>query len=537
MIKKQDLLKKKLSICVALAAFSLAGCEVDYSSGEESEFVEQSDSNDDSKTGNTDPSNGNNAPTVFSQTLSLDTGTSTNISLTGNDRDNDLLTYSILTQPRHGELIGELPNIVYRSSNEFTGEDSFTFKANDGTVNSDVGVITLRVNPVADNQSVKVFLMAGQSNMEGHNAKVERLEELVCYADSNFDLDGKQCGSYDIDQETIQSLFTNQDAPLKNYQNPYSGDQNDAVSTKLGDFLCKVGQLNDLSCSDEFDLTDRIFATVSGYYYNGSKYAYGNDAYKQMSASMGVAQAATDGILNSNGLKPREDVNVIQYQGSLRNGSLSFATRKGALIPDFGVKSNMYGPEYTFGHYMGNHLSNDILLLKVVQGGTSLRVDWKTPCSTQNVGNQLTAEELQQPSLYDALIDNATNILNPETAAELFPEYEGKTLEIAGFVWFQGWNDGLNDLNRDNYETNMKCLVEDIRKDLNMPELPIVISQSHVGDLTNGVQVGQKNVAEQTQNTNLSITDDLSGYYHFDAAAHITIGQRMAEAMKPMISQ
>ena len=55
----------------------------------------------------------------------------------------------------------------------------------------------------------------------------------------------------------------------------------------------------------------------------------------------------------------------------------------------------------------------------------------------------------------------------------MFPALKGKKLEIAGFVWFQGWNDQYGA--QDEYESNMKHFIQDVRKDLNTPKLPFVI--------------------------------------------------------------
>ena len=57
--------------------------------------------------------------------------------------------------------------------------------------------------------------------------------------------------------------------------------------------------------------------------------------------------------------------------------------------------------------------------------------------------------------------------------ATLFPALKGKKLELAGFVWFQGWNDQYGA--QDEYESNMKHFINDVRKDLKSPKLPFVI--------------------------------------------------------------
>jgi hypothetical protein len=369
--------------------------------------------------------------------------------------------------------------------------------------------------------------MAGQSNMEGNNTTLPRLEELICHADSNFTLKDLTCGSTDIESSLLTKLFLDTEKPLNDYYYAQSAYPDHPVVVKLGSFLCAAGKLSlpGENCGTlSFDLTDRLFATVSGYYYhNGNqRYQWGHDAFKQMSAAMGVSAIQADGYVTTELLAERSDVTVLQFQGRLAaDGTLSFTERSGLLCTNFGASADRYGPELMFGHYMGDLLDDDVLLLKVVQGGTDLRVDWKTPCSSANVGNNFTAEELGQDSLYDALIAKAEEIRDSDKLAQYFPHYAGKTAQIAGFVWFQGWNDGLNSLNQNNYETNLRCLLNDLRSDLGESNLPVVIAQSHVGEPDNPVQMAQEQVAAAFDNTELAVTDDLSGYYHFDNAAHL----------------
>jgi hypothetical protein len=67
----------------------------------------------------------------------------------------------------------------------------------------------------------------------------------------------------------------------------------------------------------------------------------------------------------------------------------------------------------------------------------------------------------------------------------VYPEYDEKAgYEIAGFMWFQGWNDMINEglyPNRDEprgyeqYSWLMEHFIRDVRKDLNVPNMPFVI--------------------------------------------------------------
>ena len=51
---------------------------------------------------------------------------------------------------------------------------------------------------------------------------------------------------------------------------------------------------------------------------------------------------------------------------------------------------------------------------------------------------------------------------------------------MAGFVWFQGWNDMINAEYTAEYTTNLTHFIRDVRKDLKAPKLPFVIGQMGV---------------------------------------------------------
>ena len=85
------------------------------------------------------------------------------IILTGRDIDSDKLKYSIATQPEHGSLtfgsdFDTSGKLTYTPEANFAGKDSFTFKLNDGDVDSAPATVTLNMTPnhvpMADLQSV-----------------------------------------------------------------------------------------------------------------------------------------------------------------------------------------------------------------------------------------------------------------------------------------------------------------------------------------------------------------------------------------------
>ena len=72
-------------------------------------------------------------------------------SVLGTDVDGDTLTYSVVTQPLHGTLtFNANGTFTYLPSLNYNGVDSFTFQANDGSLDSNIATVTINVTPVND---------------------------------------------------------------------------------------------------------------------------------------------------------------------------------------------------------------------------------------------------------------------------------------------------------------------------------------------------------------------------------------------------
>lgn len=124
-----------------------------------------------------------------------------------------------------------------------------------------------------------------------------------------------------------------------------------------------------------------------------------------------------------------------------------------------------FGPELEFGHVMGDSLGNQVLLVKTAWGGKSLSKDFRPPSSGGEVGPYYTK---MLADVREALADLKVS----------FPGYDGGGYEVAGFVWWHGWNDfcgGKAAL--DEYEKNLVNLIKDVRTDLKAPNLPVVIGE------------------------------------------------------------
>jgi len=95
----------------------------------------------------------NTPPVADDQAVTTDEDAAKPITLTASDADGDDLSFSIVSDPDYGTLSGldeETGAVTYTPDADYHGSDSFTFKVNDGTEDSNVATVTLTVDPVAD---------------------------------------------------------------------------------------------------------------------------------------------------------------------------------------------------------------------------------------------------------------------------------------------------------------------------------------------------------------------------------------------------
>ncbi|MCJ8267963.1 MAG: cadherin-like domain-containing protein, partial [Psychrosphaera sp.] len=94
----------------------------------------------------------NNSPTVTGpNAITTNEDTAHEFLFSGVDADDgDTLTYIIVTPPTKGTLTGAGSNRTYTPNENANGSDSFTFKANDGTVDSTVATVSITINAIND---------------------------------------------------------------------------------------------------------------------------------------------------------------------------------------------------------------------------------------------------------------------------------------------------------------------------------------------------------------------------------------------------
>jgi len=179
---------------------------------------------------------------------------------------------------------------------------------------------------------------------------------------------------------------------------------------------------------------------------------------------------------------------------------IKFLERKGPLTIGYG-SPGCTGAELEFGSMMGDRFDEPVLLIKAAWGGHSLFQLFRPPSagypSEENLQKELedaqkrvkanneknkkndplpTMEDIKKPygSSYRKMMAEVKDVMdNYET---MFPALKGKKLEVAGFFWYQGFNDQFGDAAPAEYKSNMEHFIKDVRKDLGVPNLPFVIA-------------------------------------------------------------
>ncbi len=93
----------------------------------------------------------NDAPSANDAAITTNEDSARTITLTSADVDGALPTYTLVSSPSHGTLspiVGD--QLTYTPNHDYSGGDSFRFKANDGQLDSAAATIAITVAPVND---------------------------------------------------------------------------------------------------------------------------------------------------------------------------------------------------------------------------------------------------------------------------------------------------------------------------------------------------------------------------------------------------
>ena len=224
----------------------------------------------------------------------------------------------------------------------------------------------------------------------------------------------------------------------------------------------------------------------------------------------------------------RDDVQIsFKARDKVRKGGLTVG------YTGYGGSSHI-GPELGFGLVMGDTFKEQVLLIKTAWGGKSLYVDFRPPSSGGQVG-----------PFYTKMVE--------EVRAAL-AELGDQKYEITGFVWQQGWNDMCTKPAIPEYAQNLVNLVNDLRKEFKVPNMPVVVGElGNGGPVTSGgmfeFRKAQEEGTKQIKNALFVHTTDFArapalspnpGHGHHwsgNAESYFLIGEALGEGMKSLLNK
>ena len=308
-----------------------------------------------------------------------------------------------------------------------------------------------------DSKRLQVFILAGQSNMVGH-ANYITIPRL--FADPRQEV-----------QDLAQLVFK----------------ENQVVTRKTVDeqiaLRIQRDEIRNALRKKEIEGEDKIAA-----------------ARKSMEDYDASYQKLTDQIKETFAVSDRVYINSIADRNR----------RSGPLTVGFGASTDKIGPELGFGMSMARKMDHPILIIKTSWGGKSLHYNYRPPSAGpyELSEKELASEKVDQIKRdaglnYRMMVEQVNDVLaNLEQHHPAYDPAAGH--EIAGFVWFQGFNDQFSPAFRENYKDNMIHFIKDVRKEFKTPGMPFVIgvmgtgiTEKAVGE--NAVSLAQRAAAKHAE--------------------------------------
>ena len=189
----------------------------------------------------------------------------------------------------------------------------------------------------------------------------------------------------------------------------------------------------------------------------------------------------------------------ISSVGCLGDAYTDLTEKTGRLTAGYGAPQDKIGPEFTFGLTLETRLNEPALIIKTAWGGRSLHTDFRPPSAGEENPNPFMLDQWKKRGVnpdqeteklrknggvyYRHMIDHVQMVF--KDIKRVAPDYDPRQgYELAGFVWFQGFNDYVDhstypDADKpggyDLYAELLEDFIRDVRKDLAAPKMPFVI--------------------------------------------------------------
>ena len=225
----------------------------------------------------------NSPPTVSNVSASGDENIALSITLSGSDSDGNSLTYSIVSNPANGSVSISGAVATYTPNANFVGSNSFTYKANDGTVDSD------------SNATVSITINEADLDNDGINDST----------DTDDDGDGVADSSDAFPRDSTETLDTDGDNTGNNAD---TDDDGDGVADSSDAFPLDSGETLDTdgdgigNNTDADDDGDGVADTFDENPLDSSDTTYFLNANTTLSSASDIAGMGADGFKVADGI-------------------------------------------------------------------------------------------------------------------------------------------------------------------------------------------------------------------------------------------
>jgi hypothetical protein len=324
-------------------------------------------------------------------------------------------------------------------------------------------------NAIAADDTLKVYLMAGQSNMEGQGYTWDNFATVNTWNVPSLDyLSGSSPNSTAYLASLPESVY----GFKQSFDRSWMGSRNDAWSVN---YLSSNGQVLQVR--------------------NVQDTALGDDSLPAYPT----------------GIQPLSP-------GFGKNGSIGVRSQGTNMTPSY------FGLELGMGHKLGDVMQSPLMMFKSSRGGTTMAIDWRPPSAVADRGGAVGSNYTNTMNRFTGFLDG----LDADMAnGVLDDKYGGATgYEVVGFVWMQGWNEQYDQNGGPTsaqmiaeYAENMVDLVEDIRAaDGRIPNnLPTIIvesaDQNEALNLQRLAAANTLNLANPGSAVFLEMNDLIDGHY------------------------
>ena len=212
--------------------------------------------------------------------------------------------------------------------------------------------------------------------------------------------------------------------------------------------------------------------------------------------------------------------NVTLYYNHQNPVPLQVTTANEYIRKKFGTEQ-VFGPELFFGIRLSEaYPDRQIILIKRSKGGMSLYGAWN-PDWTKKKAKHMA--ELDDPKLYSDFVAYAKSVLE---------NYDTTDDALCGMLWVQGETDSntkkFGNKPAVTYEKNLKNLINGVRHEFHMPELPFIIFQVGSGKVVEAM----KHLAKEDNNISLIPQEADTGSAYYFVRNPLPVGHYTYESMK-----